>query len=344
MGSAASTSQHDGHAEAKADANADDPLEAWDPPRLAEFLESDAARAPAAAEFVRKNKVDGGQALLMDEAWIAQIIGESEQGGDTTRRLFGLLHPSEQRTSNNDNDDAGEAKADIEDLDVEEDDGEVEGGALKKKNSCAATYDPETGRSFFAAIELSVLHVKVGDLSSSAEKREYADGTEIVHEGERIGDIVGLLGKGGMGAVYKLLLSDGKTHVAAKAVRADLKGAEQRELEKSLGREVAIGFSAARGPQIASVIRVLVPLPDIETMVAGILVLCDLVEGGDLEEAMHSGKRKGGGDLVEDYAGQLYSEKRARKSLTGITRQILMGLDHLHQRGIIHQARRNFFK
>ena len=205
--------------------------------------------------------------------------------------------------------------------------------------SFKAQYDPVTGRSFFAAFDFGVLNSKFLNGSEDGDKKcEYTNSAMIVYGGETIGEIIKRLGKGGMGAVYELRLASGKS-VAAKSVRADLKPAEQTKLEKSLAREVAIGFSAARGPQIASVIRVLIPLPGVETTIAGLLVLCDLVDGGDLEEAMHSGERKRNGELKDDYSGKLYTEHGAKTwPLASITLQIMLGLNHLHEHGIIHQV------
>ena len=233
------------------------------------------------------------------------------------------------------------AQARASDLELKQDDEESEDDVESDDEdyrSFKAQYDPKTGRSFFAA-DLGVLTAKISNGSEHGDKKsEYASNTMIVHDGEPVGEIIKLLGKGGMGYVYELRLANGKS-VAAKSVRADLKAAEQAKLELSLAREVAIGFSAARGPQIASVIRVLIPLPDIETTIAGLLVLCDLVDGGDLEEAMHSGKRKRGGDLEHDYSGALYTEHGANTwPLASITLQILLGLNHLHEHGIIHQV------
>ena len=242
-----------------------------------------------------------------------------------------------------------ERKAGRENADGEKDDGMPDTSAKyddeqksddRDHRSFKAQYDPGTGRSFFAAFDLGVLTAKFsnGSEDGGQKKREYANGKMIVHGGETVGEIIKQLGKGAMGAVYELRLANGKS-VAAKSVRADLKPAEQKKLEKSLAREVAIGFSAARGPQIASVIRVLIPLPDVETTIAGLLVLCDLVDGGDLEEAMHSGERKYNGELKDDYSGKLYTEHGAKTwPLASITLQIMLGLNHLHEHGIIHQV------
>ena len=238
-------------------------------------------------------------------------------------------------------------KASIKSLSVDnyDDDGDDNDSQTcsQKRSSCKAHYDAVTGQSFFAAVDFGILNAKgrsSGADEKGTEKREYADGMKIMHDGEVVGDIIRLLGKGGMGSVYELLLADGTSRVAAKAVRTDLELSKQAQLEKDLAREVAIGFSAARGPQIASVVRVLIPLPKMkETSTTGLLVLCDFVDGGDLEEAMHSGEPNRSGDLIEDYRGMLYSEEGAKKfPLTSITRQILLGLSHLHQRGIIHQV------
>ena len=181
----------------------------------------------------------------------------------------------------------------------------------RDRRSFRAGFDPVSQQSFFAAIDIGVLHAKIDASEGSDDgtrRPEYATGTVITHDGEEVGEIISKLGEGGMGSVFELRLTNG-TLVAAKAARANLSAAERSKLEKALVREVAIGFSAGRGPQIASVIRVLIPLPDIESTTTGLLVLCDLCGGGDLEEAMHSGKKKGNGVLVEDYAGTLYENE-----------------------------------
>ena len=239
-----------------------------------------------------------------------------------------------------------EIRAAIVPVDIGTVDDELEFGDWHGKGEChsiKAQYSIESGRSFFASIDHGILYAKIDSMTSTDElafraKQEYADGTIITHDGETIGEITKSLGKGGMGSVFELKLAAGD-RVAAKSVRADLSKDQQEKLEKALAKEVAIAFSAGRAPQIASVIRVLIPFPDIDTTVTGLLLLCDLVDGGDLEEAMHSGKKWASGSLVQDYTGgKLYSkEGTATWPLASITLQILLGLNHLHRHDIIHQ-------
>ena len=99
-------------------------------------------------------------------------------------------------------------------------------------------------------------------------------------------------------------------------------------LEKQLVIECAIGFAMGRSVFTASIVRMIVPLPDVDTTARGMLLLCDLVDGGDLEEAM--GK---------DYRGKLYSEEGAKWPLASVMLQIYLGFKHMHERGILHQAR-----
>ena len=71
----------------------------------------------------------------------------------------------------------------------------------------------------------------------------------------------------------------------------------------------------------------IVPNTDLKTNVRGMLLLCDLVDEGDLEEAM--GKT---------YRGKLYSDQGAATwPLESLTLQIYMGFHHMHTRGILHQ-------
>ena len=88
---------------------------------------------------------------------------------------------------------------------------------------------------------------------------------------------------------------------------------------------------------IASVVRMVVPLPGVETSAKGLLLLCELVDGGDLEEAMSSkaAVRK----CQPDYAGHLWDAPSATTwPLAAVTLQIFHGLKHVHERGIIHQV------
>ena len=217
---------------------------------------------------------------------------------------------------------------------VEDDSAERADEVETDRRSLRLQIDPKTGQhSFFAADDGR------SDASNKPiEKSEYKAGEKIVHNGVGIGEIVRFVAKGGMGSVYELRLTDGK-RVAAKTIRSDFCAAKQAELHKALTREVAIGFSAGRGPQITSTIRVLIPLPGVETTIKSMMLLSDFVDGGDLEQAMHSGKKQKNGELVQEYRGQLYSKEGAsRWPLASVTLQILLGLHHLHQHSIIHQV------
>ena len=56
---------------------------------------------------------------------------------------------------------------------------------------------------------------------------------------------------------------------------------------------------------------------------------------------MHSGERKRKGELKDDYSGKLYTEHGVKTwPLASITLQIMLGLKHLHEHGIIHQVGR----
>ena len=168
---------------------------------------------------------------------------------------------------------------------------------------------------------------ELGAVDSSA--LVYEDGYEIEQGGVKIGTILKRLGGGAYGTVYLFSLTKGG-ECAAKAVsEVYTKADERRDLDKKLAVECAIAFAMGRSPFTASVRRMIVPgLPGVETTARGMLLLCDLVDRGDLEEAM--GK---------DYRGELYSEEGAKTwPLPSVTLQILLGFRHMHARGILHQV------
>ena len=174
----------------------------------------------------------------------------------------------------------------VEDDDVDAEDFDF----AADKNSTKLEIDPETGLSFFATIHCGVLHANLNDLRSedSAAVVAYEDGFEIMQAGEIIGTMVKRLGAGSFGTVYLCLLPNGM-QCAAKSVSEKFAAGEARhKVEKQLAAECSIGFAMGRSPHTASVVRMIVP--DEDTNVRGMLLLCDLVDSGDLEEAMHSGK------------------------------------------------------
>ena len=117
-------------------------------------------------------------------------------------------------------------------------------------------------------------------------------------------------------------------------MRSTATAKEKVELEKALASEIAICFASGRAIGISSVIDVSVPVGG-----GGSLMLaCEKVDGGDLEENMHSGAKKYG-NLVQDYRGKLYSDEGAATwPLISILLQIFKAFDHIHGRGIIHQV------
>jgi hypothetical protein len=144
-----------------------------------------------------------------------------------------------------------------------------------------------------------------------------------------------------MGFVYKFDYVPGGggagIQCALKTVRSTATANEEIQLEKGLATEVAIVFACGRAIGIASVVDALIPEPGDATSNTGLMLFCDLVDGGDLEEAMHSGAKRNG-NLVEDYKGKLYTDEgMAVYPLISIMVQILRAFDHIHGRGI-HQA------
>ena len=120
---------------------------------------------------------------------------------------------------------------------------------------------------------------------------------------------------------------------AVKAIREDASEKQRGAMEKELAVEVSIGFALGRSPLVASVISMVVILPGVESTAKDMLLLCDLVDGGDLEEAMHSQPVK------EDYLGYLYTEEGTNQwPLASLTLQIFTAFSHIHGRGVIHQV------
>ena len=143
-----------------------------------------------------------------------------------------------------------------------------------------------------------------------------------------------------MGTVHLFQPSgEGAVPCAAKTVRSGVSAKARHEMEKQLAVEVSISFVLGRHALIASVVRMVVPLPGVATTAkGGLLLLCELVDGGDLEEAMSTkaAVRK----MQPDYAGTLWDAPSAATwPLASITLQIFLGFAHVHSRAIIHQAR-----
>ena len=191
--------------------------------------------------------------------------------------------------------------------------------------------------SYFAGIGQRAFHAAVEEHdSTSIEEREYGDGYEIEHDGQHICTIAQRLGKGAMGTVYLGRRRDG-TLLAVKTVSADKSASELAKMQGQLALETSIGFALGRYPLIATVLGVVVVLPDSTTTAKGLLLLCEKIDCGDLEEAMST--KAAVAKAQPDYAGELWSEPSATKwPLASITLQIFFGFDHVHQRGILHQV------
>ena len=192
--------------------------------------------------------------------------------------------------------------------------------------------------SFFAGIGQRMLHsgVEECDDSTSTEEREYTDGYEIEHDGQHVCTIVRRLGKGAMGTVYLGQRREG-TQFAVKAVSADKSPSEIAKMQGQLALETSIGFALGRHPLIATVIGVVVVLPDSKTTAKGLLLLCEKIDCGDLEEAMST--KAAVAKAKPDYAGKLWSEPSSTTwPLASITLQIFLGFHHVHERGILHQV------
>ena len=91
-----------------------------------------------------------------------------------------------------------------------------------------------------------------------------------------------------------------------------MRGARHRWREKQLAVEVSISFSLGRHALIASVGRMVVPLPGGATTAKGLLLLCELVDCGDLEEAMST--KAAVRRFQPDYKGTRWDEPQASTS------------------------------
>ena len=202
--------------------------------------------------------------------------------------------------------------------------------------------------SYFAGIDQRMFNTDVededeNDLTKTAEERakerEYSDGYEIEHDGQHVCTIVRRLGKGAMGTVYLGERPDGlRFAVKVLSAHAEKSAAQIAEMEGQLAREVSIAFALGRFPLIAMVIGVVVILPDSKTTAKGLLLLCENIDRGDLEEAMST--KAAVAKEKPDYAGELWSGQSATTwPLASITLQIFLGFRHVHARGVLHQVR-----
>ena len=202
--------------------------------------------------------------------------------------------------------------------------------------------------SYFAGIDQRMFNADVededeDDSTKTAEERtkerEYSDGYEIEHDGQHVCTIVRRLGKGAMGTVYLGERSDGSRFaVKVLSAHAEKGSAQIAEMEGQLAREVSIAFALGRFPLIAMVIGVVVILPDSKTTAKGLLLLCENIDRGDLEEAMST--KAAVAKEKPDYAGELWSGQSATTwPLASITLQIFLGFRHVHARGVLHQVR-----
>lgn len=188
--------------------------------------------------------------------------------------------------------------------------------------------------SHFAGIVRGFLTFRVDNENEpppGPEQFGYESGDHIVHDGAEVGTITRRLGQGNFGTVYELRRVDG-TLCAAKAIREDIK--ENRiKTEKELAVEVSINFALGKSALIAPALGMVIPLPGVNSTAKGLLLLSDLVDGGDLEEAMHKQPAR------EDYDGFLYTDKgMVRWALGSLTLQTFTAFVHIHSRGVIHQA------
>ena len=204
----------------------------------------------------------------------------------------------------------------------------------ENRRSHSSGFDREAGRSYFRCVKRGGVYDQTRE--SNRDDFRYPDNFVITDGDATIGTILRQVGQGAMGTVYEMQLSDGSI-CAIKSVRADVSPEQRLEHEKQLANDVAFGFAMGRSPFIMTVFRVVVSLPDKESTAKGVLLLCDFVDGGDLEEAMST---KAAVKIEKpDYKGDLWDKNATIWPVASITLQIYMAFEHCHARGVCHQVR-----
>ena len=322
------------------------PFAEWDVERLAEYLDAEAKEcatdgeakkeSAAVVAFVRANSIDGAAALEMNESRITEFVGKKfSDVNPVTRRLLEL-----RRTFVADRDVEGKSAA-------EDDDATPHFQSTRVVRSEGSIFLMGVNRGMASAVNAS-------ELQEEACGVEYEEGFEVRSGGKTFGVVGKRLGMGAMGTVYAFDYAgrrnshttaieepggDESHRCALKTARSNASPSEVKKLDNALATEVSICFACGRSPQIASVVDTLIPQAGVETNAKGLMLVCDLVDGGDLEEAMHSGAKLRNGALKHDYQGMLYSDAGATTwPLSSILLQIFKGFAHIHERGIIHQV------
>ena len=165
----------------------------------------------------------------------------------------------------------------------------------------------------------------------------YQDGFVVLHDGEYVGRMGRVIGRGAMGTVRIFLMrrrSNIDMEVAVKAVRADFSSAKRAAMEKDLAHEASAAFAIGRHALVASLIRMVVPLPGLESTAKNMLLFIDFVDAGDLELMM--------GTRQTYRRGRLYTEEgQARWPMASISLQIYLAFHHIHACAILHQVLRS---
>ena len=165
----------------------------------------------------------------------------------------------------------------------------------------------------------------------------YQDGFVVIQGGEYVGRMGCVIGQGAMGTVRIFLMrrrSNTDMEVAVKAVRADFSSAKRAAMEKDLALEASAAFAIGRHALIASLIRIVVPLPGLESTAKSMLLFIDFVDAGDLELMM--------GARQTYRQGRLYTEEgQARWPVGSISLQIFLAFHHIHACAVLHQVLRS---
>ena len=196
-------------------------------------------------------------------------------------------------------------------------------------------FDRTNGRSYFRCVRKGGLSRQSNGSEPFSPTTVYPDNFVITADGSEIGTILRKVGQGAMGTVYQMILVHGST-CAVKTVRSDVADEVRAEHEKLLAIEVTFGFAMGRSPFVMTVIRMVVALPDIPTTANGLLLLCDFVDGGDLEEAMST--KEAVRREQPDYKGKLWQELASVWPVASITLQIFKAFEHCHAHGVFHQV------